>query len=105
MLRFFTMKSETKRQVRFPGICGMARKLGVSREHLYRVLIGQRTSWSLKKRYEELKGKGDQLPERPTGPQALSVPTAAMPPARVQPPGAAPQLQKSITAQKGKGQT
>jgi hypothetical protein len=53
-----------KREVKFIGIVADAKLLGVSREHLYRVLIGQRTSQSLLKRYRELKGKGDQPSEK-----------------------------------------
>jgi hypothetical protein len=62
MLRVPSKKGEPKRRVKFVGICADAEKLGVSREHLYRVLIGQRTSQSLLKRYRELKGKGDKAP-------------------------------------------
>jgi hypothetical protein len=51
-------KGESKRTVQFVGICADARKLGVCREHLYRVLTGQRVSQSLLKRYRELKEKG-----------------------------------------------
>jgi hypothetical protein len=60
MLRVSQKKREPKRSVRFVGIVADAKKLGVSREHLYRVLIGQRTSDSLLKRYQELRGKGDK---------------------------------------------
>ncbi len=59
MLRASKNKSESKRRVRFVGICADARKLGVSREHLYRVLTGKRQSRLLLKRYLELKGKAD----------------------------------------------
>ena len=62
MLPVSSNKGESKRRVQFVGICADAVKLGVSREHLYRVLTGQRTSQSLLKRYRELKGKGDQPP-------------------------------------------
>ena len=62
-MRVPSKKGEPKRRVKFVGICADAEKLGVSREHLYRVLIGQRTSQSLLKRYHELKGKGDKAPE------------------------------------------
>lgn len=33
-----------KREIRFPGICGAAKQLGVNRVHLYLVLSGQRES-------------------------------------------------------------
>ena len=57
-----------KRQVMFTGIVADAKLLGVSREHLFRVLIGQRISRSLLKRYRELKGKGDKPPvDKPSG--------------------------------------
>jgi len=55
MLRGPEKKSESKRQVQFVGICADAAKLGVTREHLYRVLTGRRTSHSLLRRYQELK--------------------------------------------------
>jgi hypothetical protein len=57
MLRVPPKKGEPKRQVRFVGICADAARLGVTREHLYRVLIGERTSKSLLKRYYALKDK------------------------------------------------
>jgi len=55
MLRVSSNESEPKRRVRFPGICAAARELGVTREHLYRVLSGQRVSHSLLRRYHQLK--------------------------------------------------
>lgn len=39
----------------FPGIVEDAKELGVSREHLYRVLIGERPSAVLVRRYRDLK--------------------------------------------------
>lgn len=54
-----------KRCVRFPGICEDATKLGVSREHLYRVLTGKRISHSLLKRYYRLKQNPGQPPPDP----------------------------------------
>ena len=55
MLRVTKGKGEPKTRVRFAGICADARALGVSREHLFRVLSGQRQSRSLLQRYRELK--------------------------------------------------
>ena len=40
---------------KYPGITGDARELGVTRQHLYLVLEGQRTSVTLMDRYLELK--------------------------------------------------
>lgn len=40
---------------KFPGINGDARSLGVSRQHLYAVLAGKRTSARLLARYSSLK--------------------------------------------------
>jgi hypothetical protein len=50
-------EGEPKRRgrVRFPGICEDATRLGITREHLYRVLTGKRKSKSLLKRYTQLK--------------------------------------------------
>jgi hypothetical protein len=62
MLRVPSNKSESKRRVQFIGICADAVKLGVSREHLYRVLTGQRMSKSLLKRYQELKNNAGDPP-------------------------------------------
>lgn len=42
------------RKIRFPGICEHARLLGVTREHLYRVLIGERPGVALMFRYRAL---------------------------------------------------
>ena len=61
--------------MQFVGICADATKLGVCREHLYRVLTGERTSKSLLKRYQELKAKGGQLSA--TQPATTTVPTIA----------------------------
>jgi hypothetical protein len=65
MLLLREEKSERKRRVRFPGICEDAFRLGVTREHLYRVLIGERQSKSLLKRYRELKGHETEPPDAP----------------------------------------
>jgi hypothetical protein len=62
MLRVPPKKCEPKRQVRFVGICADAARLAVTREHLYRVLIGQRTSKSLLQRYQELKDQKAKSP-------------------------------------------
>lgn len=43
-----------RKRIRFPKIFAHADALGVERSHLYRVLTGQRTSASLKRRYEAL---------------------------------------------------
>jgi hypothetical protein len=70
MLPILEMKSESKppkRQVQFFGICADAKALGVSREHLYRVLTGRRTSQSLMKRYLELRSKRDKPPDAGQG--------------------------------------
>jgi hypothetical protein len=73
MLPVPSKKSESKRQVQFVGICADAVRLGVSREHLYRVLIGERTSKSLLKRYQELKAQGEQPPtEEPAATPAVT---------------------------------
>lgn len=42
------------KKIRFPGIGEHSRLLGVTRHHLYRVLLGQRPGISLLKRYREL---------------------------------------------------
>jgi hypothetical protein len=57
MLHATNKKSEQKRNVRFPGICAAAKALGVTREHLYRVLTGERHSASLSRRYHSLQKK------------------------------------------------
>jgi hypothetical protein len=44
------------RQVRFPGICTHAAKLGVHRNHLRLVLLGKRSSKKLMRAYRALKG-------------------------------------------------
>ena len=44
-----------RHQVKFPGITEDAKKLGVSRPHLWMVLTGTRTSGSLTRRYHALK--------------------------------------------------
>jgi hypothetical protein len=58
MLRVTKGKGETKKRSRFTGICADAHALGVSREHLFRVLTGERESRSLLRRYLELKQSG-----------------------------------------------
>ena len=51
------MNKQTKnRRVKNVGIVADAARLGCSRIHLYLVLSGRRTSYSLIKRYEKLKG-------------------------------------------------
>jgi hypothetical protein len=42
------------RPLRFPGIGLYSRKLGVTREHLFMVLTGKRTSTRLMRRYSAL---------------------------------------------------
>lgn len=42
-------------KTRFEGIGEDAKTLGVNRSHLYLVLTGQRSSQSLKRRYQQLK--------------------------------------------------
>ena len=44
-----------RHKVRFPGITEDAKKLGVSRPHLWMVLTGSRESMSLTRRYQALK--------------------------------------------------
>lgn len=104
-------KSESKRLVQFVGICADARFLGVTREHLYRVLTGQRASKSLLKRYQALKANGYLPPparqpaQAVTGPEPTDVsriiqPGAPPAPSRV---GAATRgTQKSTINSKGK---
>lgn len=54
-------KSPVKpRRTRTIGICEDAKTLGVTREHLYRVLKGERRSKSLTKRYWQLQRKDRQ---------------------------------------------
>ena len=48
------MKKKKKKVIRFRGIVAAARELRVSREHLYRVLTGERTSKRLLSRYHAL---------------------------------------------------
>lgn len=50
-------KTYTPQSPRFPGIVAAARRLGVSRVHLYYVLRGDRKSPGLQRRYEALKGR------------------------------------------------
>jgi DNA-binding phage protein len=38
------MTKNKKSRIRFKGICAVAKKKGVGREHLYRVLTGERKS-------------------------------------------------------------
>lgn len=51
-------KTAVKREIRkvIPGICADARRLGVSRMHLWAVLSGRRESVPLMRRYRELRG-------------------------------------------------
>ena len=63
-------KSERKTRLRFAGICADAEALGVTREHLFRVLVGERQSRSLLRRYQELKRNGVNQ----TGPDARGRP-------------------------------
>jgi hypothetical protein len=46
----------TPQNPRFPGICAAARALGVTRHHLYFVLLGDRQSPVLLARYRALSG-------------------------------------------------
>lgn len=54
MLRATSKKGKTKSPKVFPGICLDARTLGVDRTHLWRVLIGQRSSSRLLAKYRAL---------------------------------------------------
>ncbi len=45
---------QTRRNVRFSGIKRHARELGVTHPHLWRVLVGERTSPGLLARYRHL---------------------------------------------------
>lgn len=62
MLRVTSPKSTPKpgRRVRFPGIVAASRAAGVTREHAYRVLTGQRRSQTLERvlRQHGLMGQG-----------------------------------------------
>jgi hypothetical protein len=55
MKRAKHIKQKT-RTVRFPNISRHAAELGVTREHLWRVLTGRRESRSLTARYSDLEG-------------------------------------------------
>ena len=50
------LAASREQSLRFPGLMEASRQLGVHRNHLYLVLAGHRTSHSLKRRYNELKG-------------------------------------------------
>jgi hypothetical protein len=50
-------KTTEAKRIRFPGIVESARKLKVSRIHLYLVLTGQRQSRRLMQRYSRLNQK------------------------------------------------
>jgi hypothetical protein len=51
-------RKSTKKRIRFAGIVAAARKLDVTRIHLYRVLTGERRSPGLMRRYRALKRNG-----------------------------------------------
>jgi hypothetical protein len=55
-------KKKGRHITRFPGICADARALGVSRIHLYYVLMGQRHSKSLTRRYRDLQRQKKENP-------------------------------------------
>jgi len=48
------MKKIRKRGPRIKGICGAARELGVTHQHLWAVLRGRRASKTLMRRYRDL---------------------------------------------------
>ena len=48
------MKKIRKHGPRIKGICGAARELGVTHQHLWAVLRGRRASKSLMRRYRDL---------------------------------------------------
>jgi hypothetical protein len=48
---------------RFPGICADAAALSISRQHLFQVLTGRRTSDGLRSRYDAL--RAEKLSARP----------------------------------------
>lgn len=48
------MKKIRKRGPRIKGICGAAKKLGVTHQHLWAVLRGRRASKTLMRRYRDL---------------------------------------------------
>jgi hypothetical protein len=50
-------KTSAEKRVRHPGIGAAASALGVSRQHLYYVLVGKRTADSLLRRYGALKSE------------------------------------------------
>lgn len=56
------MTTKTKRVIHYPNICAHAKALGVSREHLYRVLTGQRESDDLMQRYKIVASGGEAPP-------------------------------------------
>lgn len=57
MTRATNKPKKARRQVRFPGIITDAETLGVTRQHLFAVLIGSRPSQKLTDRYRALKAK------------------------------------------------
>jgi hypothetical protein len=57
MSQDFPQPDPSRMRPRFPGIVADARALGVSRDHLWRVLVGDRQSLSLLKRYNALQSK------------------------------------------------
>jgi hypothetical protein len=54
MFRETSRRKAGKRQIRFPGISTDAAILKVDRVHLWKVLVGDRVSHSLLKRWKEL---------------------------------------------------
>lgn len=57
MSQDFPQPDHSRMRPRFRGIVADARALGVSRDHLWRVLVGDRQSLSLLKRYNALQTK------------------------------------------------
>jgi len=58
MSRATANKAQGQRKVKYPNIGMEAELLGVTRQHLWEVLQGNRTSRSLRRRYRALKKEG-----------------------------------------------
>ena len=55
-----TRRAPKRRAVKFPGIVTDAETLGVTRQHLYGVLVGSRQSRRLLNAYRALKGEASK---------------------------------------------
>ena len=56
-------KSQSNRRIKHPGLIADAATLGVSYQHLFKVLTGERVSISLTRRYDELKSRQSKTAE------------------------------------------